>query len=57
VKDWIKARRAEFTTKIGLILGALNGAIPAFVSVNPKLTYLGLAVAALLVLFPEQHDA
>lgn len=52
--NWIRARAAELSTKIGLVLGALNVAIQQYVSVNPKLSYAGLIVAALLVIWPEK---
>ena len=50
---WIKAKWAEVSTKIGLVLAAVSSALPAYVSVNPKLAYLGIALSALLVLFKE----
>lgn len=50
---WIKAKWAEVSTKIGLMLAAVSSALPAYASVNPKLAYVGIAVSALLVLFDE----
>lgn len=55
--DWIKTRWAEVSTKVGLALGALSAAIPQYVAINPKLSYLGLIVSALLVVWNEKRNA
>lgn len=53
--NWLKSKWSELSTQIGVILGALSGAIPMYVAVNPKLAYVGLAVSVLLVLWKEDR--
>lgn len=54
---WIETKWAEVSTKIGLVLGALSSTIPVYVGANPKLAYLGIGVAALLVIWNEKPRA
>lgn len=51
---WLKARWAEVSTKIGLIVGAVATAAPQFATVSLKFAWVGLVAAALLVLWKEK---
>lgn len=53
---WAKARRGEISTKVGLVLGGASAAIDKFAPINPKLTYAGIFISALLVLWKEKSN-
>lgn len=52
--NWIKARWAEISTKLGLVLGAAVSAAQTFGALKPELAYIGFGASVLLVLFKEQ---
>lgn len=53
---WVKARWAEVSTKIGLVLTAVSATAPAYASVDVRFAYAGAAAGILLAIWKERPD-
>lgn len=54
IYDWLKRKWSELSTKLGLVLGALSSTLPAYASLDPRVAYVGLGAALILVLWDQK---
>lgn len=57
MKEWIKARWAELTTKIGLLLTVVSTVAPQWAQFDVRFAYVGAAAGALMMLWKEKPSA
>ncbi len=55
--NWIKARAAELSTKLGLVLAAVVSAAQMFAPLKPEIAYAGFVASVLLVVIKEPPSA
>lgn len=53
IKDYIKARLHEISTKVGVVLGAISTIAAQYQAVDVKFAYIGAAAGLLLMLYKE----
>lgn len=51
---WIKARRSEVSTKIGLVLTAVAAIAPTYAGVDVRFAYAGALAGVLLAVWKEK---
>lgn len=54
ITAWIKARWAEVSTKLGLLVAAASTVLPNFAQYDRRIAYFGAAAGVLMVLWNEK---
>jgi hypothetical protein len=57
IVNWIKARWAEVSTKVGLVLTAVSAIAPQYAAFDVRFAYAGAAAGLLLAVWREKRGA
>lgn len=56
ITQWLKARWAEASTKIGLVLTVISAVAPTYANVDARFGYAGALAGILLAIWKEKPD-